>query len=86
MALIAVIICSIVNMFINSETFEFIMSIISILVFIGFTAYDVQKIQKMANYNLIPEENLAIYGALELYLDFINLFIDLLRIFGKNNN
>ena len=86
MALIAIIICSIINIFINSNTFEFILSIISIIIFVGFTAYDVQKIQRMSNYNLIPEENLAIYGALELYLDFINLFIDLLRIFGKNNN
>ena len=84
MGLIAIIICSIINIFINSGTFDFILSIISIIIFVGFTAYDVQKIKRLSN--VIPEENLAIYGALELYLDFINLFIDLLRIFGKNNN
>ncbi|MBR3198568.1 MAG: Bax inhibitor-1/YccA family protein [Bacilli bacterium] len=86
MALIGVIICSVINIFINSGTFDFIISIISILVFVGFTAYDVQKIKRLASSSAIAENNLAIYGALELYLDFINLFIDLLRIFGKSNN
>ena len=86
MALIGIIICSIVNMFIKSSTFDFIISIILIIIFMGFTAFDVQKIKKLSASNIIPEENLAIYGALELYLDFINLFIELLNFFGKNNN
>lgn len=86
MALIAVIICSIINFFINSSAFDFILSIIIIIIFVGFTAYDVQKIKRLAGSNSIAEENLAIYGALELYLDFINLFIDLLNLFGKSNN
>ncbi len=86
MGLIGVIICSVINIFINSGTFDFIISIISIIVFVCFTAYDVQKIRKLSSSKAIAEDNLAIYGALELYLDFINLFIDLLRIFGRGNN
>lgn len=86
MALIAVIMLSIVNIFIKSGTFDFILSIIMVVIFIGFTAYDVQKIIKLSESGAIPEDNLAIYGALELYLDFINLFIELLNLFGKNNN
>lgn len=86
MGLIAVIICSIINLFLNNETFDFILSLVLIIIFIGFTAYDVQKIKRLASSNLIAEDNLAIYGALELYLDFINLFIELLNIFGNRKN
>ena len=86
MALLAIIICSVINLFIKSGTFDFIISIILIIIFMGFTAYDVQKIKKLSASAIIPEENLAIYGALELYLDFINLFVELLNLFGKNNN
>ena len=57
-----------------------------VVVFIGFTAYDVQKIKQISNDNTLPEDNVAIYGALQLYLDFINLFIELLRIFGNLND
>ena len=57
--------------------------IIIILIFIGFTAYDVQKISRLSEINLMHEDNLAIYGALELYLDFINLFLHILSIFGN---
>ena len=82
MALIAVIICIIVNIFLQSSTFDLIISIVLILIFIGLTAYDVQQIIKLGKLNMINEENLAIYGALDLYLDYINLFIQLLSIFG----
>ena len=58
-----------------------ILSIVTVLIFLGLTAYDVQKIQRLEG--IIPEENLPIYGALELYLDFINIFIELLKFFGK---
>ena len=83
MALLAILICMIVNIFLNNSTFDLIISIIGVLIFIGYTAYDVQKIMRMSDMNMLPEENLAIYGALELYLDFINLFIYLLRLIGN---
>ena len=82
--LFGVIICSIVNIFLKSTGFELILSIITIIIFLGLTAYDIQKIQRLEG--IIPEENLPIYGALELYLDFINIFIELLRFFGKAND
>lgn len=86
MALFAIIICFIINLFVNSNSFDLIVSIISILVFIGFTAYDVQKIKRLNEEELIPEDNLSIIGALNLYLDYINIFLDLLRIFGNSRD
>lgn len=86
MGLIGIILCTILNIFFQWETFDLILSIVIILVFIGFTAYDVQKIKALSESNIIPEENLAIYGALELYLDFINIFLELLQLFGKQDN
>ncbi len=85
MGLIGIIICIIVNYFIGSETFDIVISCISVVIFLGFTAYDIQKI-KLLSYNFENEDNLAIIGALELYLDFINIFLDLLRLFGKSND
>jgi FtsH-binding integral membrane protein len=82
--LISIIICSIINIFIGGNTFGIIISIISIIIFLGYTAYDIQKIKELENY--MDEENLAIFGALQLYLDFINIFIDLLRIFGSRRD
>lgn len=82
--LIGVIICSFVNIFLKSSGFEMLLSIITIIIFLGLTAYDIQKIKRLEG--IIPEENLPIYGALELYLDFINIFIELLRFFGKAND
>ena len=58
--------------------------VVALIVFLGFTAYDMQKI-KMLSYEFDDEDKIAIIGALELYLDFINIFIDLLRIFGKRD-
>ena len=85
-ALFGIILCTIVNIFLNSSSLDLILSIIIILVFIWFTAYDVQKISRLSEMNLIAEDNLAIYGALELYLDYINLFLQLLRFFGNNSD
>ncbi|MBR2708133.1 MAG: Bax inhibitor-1/YccA family protein [Bacilli bacterium] len=79
--LFAVIICSIINIFLKSTGFEMLISIVTIIIFLGLTAADIQKIQRLEG--IIPEENLPIYGALELYLDFINIFIELLKFFGK---
>lgn len=86
MALIAVIICMIINIFVSSSQFDFIISVLSILVFIGFTAYDVQKVKRLAEESDIPEDNLAIIGALELYLDYINIFLHLLSLIGDSKD
>jgi len=86
MALIGIIICVIINMFTASSTFDLVLSVITILVFIGFTAYDVQKVLRLSEESSMDEDNLAIYGALELYLDFINIFLELLKYFGNNND
>lgn len=85
-ALVGVLLVSILNIFIHSETLDMLISIVIVIVFVGLTAYDVQKIKKLETSGLIPIENLPIYGALELYLDFINLFIELLKLFGKNKD
>ncbi|MBQ2947031.1 MAG: Bax inhibitor-1/YccA family protein [Bacilli bacterium] len=82
MALLGVIICSIINMFVGSETFNLGITIVCLIVFIIYIAYDIQVIKR--NLYLIPEEdNLAIYGALQLYLDFINIFLRLIQLFGR---
>lgn len=86
MALFAIIICFLINLFVDNNSFDLVISIISILVFIGFTAYDVQKIKRLSEEDLIPEDNLSIIGALNLYLDYINIFLDLLRIFGNSRD
>ena len=86
MGLFAVILVSIVNIFLNSSSLDFFLSIIIVLIFIGFTAYDVQRIRRLNEKGLIEEDNLAIYGALELYLDYINLFLQLLSLFGSSND
>lgn len=84
--LLAIIVCGIINIFMNNSTFDLIISCLAIAIFVGYTAYDVQKILQMQEFNALPEDNLAIYGALELYLDFINLFIRLLQLFGNRRN
>lgn len=85
MALIGVIIVSFINIFMHNSTLDLILSIISIIIFIVITAYDVQKIIALESSSL-PKENLAIYGALDLYLDFINIFLNLLSIFGRSDD
>lgn len=84
MGLIGVIILGIVNMFLGNEGIDMGITVIAIVIFVGLTAYDTQKIKKMAAYsNGMTENSLALFGAFQLYLDFINLFIRLLRIMGK---
>lgn len=85
MGLFAVVITILINLFIGSDTLSMVLSVICVGLFIGITAYDVQKIKNLEDSDL-PEDNLAIYGALDLYLDFINLFIHILSIFGNNDN
>lgn len=85
MGLIGIIIASLVNMFMQSETFDYIISFIGVLVFTGLTAYDVQKLKRIGagiQYGSEPARKLVIMGALSLYLDFINLFLFLLRFLG----
>lgn len=84
MGLLAIIVASLINMFIGSATFNFALNVIGIVVFMGYIAYDMQKIKYLEGQ--VDEDKLAIYGALQLYLDFINLFIRLLQIFGKKND
>ena len=83
--LIGILICSLINIFVGNSTLDIIISIFSVIVFLGFTAYDVQKIKRLSNY-YENEDSVAIIGALELYLDFINIFLDLIRIFGNNRD
>ena len=84
-ALIGILIATLINLFFHSTVFELIISIISILVFIGLTAYDTQMIKH--NYRLYGNNhNVAIISAFELYLDFINIFLNFLRIFADINN
>ena len=88
-ALIAVVIMSIINMFIGNSSFSIFISIVSIVIFLGLAAYDMQKLKAVYNYYENDEAELSkasIYGALDLYLDFINIFLDLLRLFGKSRD
>ena len=91
MGLIGIIIASLVNMFIRSSAMSMIISYIGVLVFVGLTAYDTQKLKDMARsqpdgLDAAVIRKGAILGALSLYLDFINLFLMLLRIFGGSRN
>jgi FtsH-binding integral membrane protein len=85
--LIGIVIASLINMFMHSDTMGYIISIISVIVFTGLTAYDVQKIKELAQANdgSADFKKMGVMGALTLYLDFINLFLSLLRLFGKRD-
>ncbi|MBS7375690.1 MAG: Bax inhibitor-1/YccA family protein [Muribaculaceae bacterium] len=87
MALIGLIVCSLVNMFLKSSTMDWIISFAGVLIFIGLTAWDTQKIKYMTAYS---DESMvgkiATIGALNLYLDFVNLFLYLLRFFGDSRD
>ena len=85
--LIGLIVATLINMFVKSSTMETIICGVGVLIFVGLTAYDTQKIKRMAAEATTYDPNvIGIYGAMELYLDFINLFLYLLRLFGKTNN
>ena len=86
MALIGIIIATIVNIFLKSTGLQMVVSYLGVLIFVGLTAYDSQKIKQMLL--MAPDagegaQKIALLGALSLYLDFVNLFIYLLRIFGR---
>jgi FtsH-binding integral membrane protein len=78
--LIAIIIASVVNIFIGSSVMQMVVSAIAIIVFLGLTAYDTQKIREQVSYS--NDGRAEVLGALSLYMDFINLFIHLLQLFG----
>ncbi len=84
MALLGLVIASVVNLFMNSEMLYWITTYAGVLIFVGLTAYDTQKIKALVNVeNNEQTQKLAILGALSLYLDFINLFLYLLRFLGR---
>ena len=86
MGLIGVILASVVNIWLGSDTLYWIVTYVGILIFVGLTAYDTQKIKNMSGVSLQGgeiEQKAAIMGALRLYLDFINLFLLLLRVMGN---
>lgn len=78
--LIAIIIASIVNIFIGSSVMAMVISALAIIIFTALTAYDTQKIREMIMYG--DEKNVEVIGALTLYLDFINIFLSMLQLFG----
>ncbi len=84
-ALIGVIVVSIINIFIGSSQLNMLVSAVSILIFTLYIGYDIRKVQQLTETD-IDEDNIAVYGAFQLYLDFINIFIRLLELFGKSND
>jgi len=78
--LIAIIIASIVNIFIGSTVMQMVISALAIIIFLGLTAYDTQQIREMVSVDTSPAVEVS--GALTLYMDFINLFLNLLQLFG----
>ena len=82
--LIAIIIASIINIFIGSTVMQMVISALAIIIFLGLTAYDTQQIREMVTYDSTPA--VEVMGALTLYLDFINLFLNLLQLFGDRKD
>ena len=88
MALFGLVIAMLVNLFLHSSTMSYVISIIGVLIFTGLTAWDTQQVKQLAAANLDPAlaDKLATMGAMNLYLDFVNLFLLILRIFGGNRD
>lgn len=83
--LLAIFIVSVLNIFIFKSTMlELIISVISIILFMGYIAYDINTVKYLMN--SVGEEKAAVFGAFQLYLDFINIFINLIKFFGENDN
>lgn len=85
MALFGLIVAAVVNLFMRNSMLDMVVSCIGVLVFVGLTAYDAQKIKQLLNYSHDEDTGikLGVLGALSLYLDFVNLFLYLLRFFGR---
>lgn len=92
MGLIGMVVAMVINMFLHSSAFDFLISIVGVAVFTGLTAYDVQKLKRVGagleyeGTDVRDTKKLAIMGALTLYLDFLNLFLMLLRLFGNRRD
>ncbi len=92
MGLIGIIIATLINLFLQSDTMDYVVSVIGVLVFTGLTAYDVQKLKyigegiEQEGVPAVEANKRSVMGALTLYLDFINLFLMLLRLFGGRKN
>lgn len=92
MGLIGTFVAMLINFFLHSSQLDYIISIIGVMVFTGLTAYDVQKLKRIGEgleYDDVSSNNnkkIAVLGALNLYLDFINIFLFLLRMFGRRSN
>jgi FtsH-binding integral membrane protein len=88
MALFGLCIASIINIFLKNGVMDFVISIFGVLIFAGLTAYDTQRLNQLASQASSDDEigRFSIMGALILYLDFINLFLYLLRLFGKRRD
>ena len=88
MGLIGIVIAGLVNIFLQSSAMQFVISVLGVVIFTGLTAYDVQRIKDMYYESAAGEAlgKVAIMGALTLYLDFINLFMALLRLFGDRRD
>lgn len=87
-ALLGLLVAMIVNIFLRNSVASFVFSIIGVIIFTGLTAYDAQKMKSIYNNygSQVPTNGLAVLGALQLYLDFINIFLFLLQIFGMGND
>jgi len=92
MGLIGIIVASVINLFMGSSSLDYLISFLGVMIFTGLTAYDVQKLKNIGagiQYADVPASDVkkvSILGALNLYLDFINLFLFLLRLFGGRRN
>ncbi|WP_276131882.1 Bax inhibitor-1/YccA family protein [Polluticoccus soli] len=91
MGLIGILIASVVNWFMNNSTLDYIISIVGVMVFTGLTAYDVQKLKRIGEgveyegIDTTSARKMSVLGAMTLYLDFVNLFLMLLRLFGRRD-
>lgn len=84
--LIVGIILSLINIFLSNSTLDIVLDWVILFVFFGVTAYDMNKIKQLQEDESLDKSKLHIYGAMELYLDFINIFLRILSIFGKRKN
>lgn len=85
-ALVVAFILTVVNLFLGYRTLDIVLNWVVLGVFAGLTAYDMNKVKVMSETYGYDQEKVAIYGAMQLYLDFINMFLRILEIFGKRNN
>ena len=84
MGALGLVIAGIVNIFLQSSVFAFVISCIAVLIFTGLTAYDTQQLKSVYDFTVEEEqEKLGVYGALQLYMDFINIFVNLLQLIGE---